>query len=1125
MVTLLALAFAVPNARAALPRGVSGDRAADRIFGKPGFSEINPYTTVAGKLWLPHGVLVDRTNAAANKLYVYDAGNNRILGFDLNTCRSSLTDPLGCTAAIVIGQPGMNSSACNGDSAFQNYPLRAPASASSLCGLPENSISISESGSGASMAVDAAGNLYVTDFWNHRVLKYNDPFNTDRVADDVWGQSNFSNNACNKGMSSPDATSLCFGWGESTNWTAGVSVDASGALWVVDSGNNRVLRFPAGSKTADLVLGQPNFSSKGTGAALSQLWDPSALRVSPTTGRVYVSDTYNNRVMAYTPPFNNGMSGSLFGSGFWAPQGVDFDPTEAGAVWITNRNHGTIELWSESTGTKIRQVGSLDNGNVIGHGSGSVGIDSTGNLYVAIGQGDHDNDVIVFDKGSDPLLPTKRLFGSGGNLPTASGIGGSVEAVVVSDGQLIVAERGRLLFWNNPAAAVSGKPADGYAAGATGFADLDLACCGVSVADKNHHLWVTGYLNGDDQVRVEVYQLPLTLGAVPIKTLGFPFNVLGGGQVTSSQIDNPFTGIAVSDAGELWLSHARTNRILRLRNPLTTPLVDVVLGQAGAGGTLCNQGHGPSPDSLCLPGHVAFDRLGNLFVSDHSLEIQGNMRLLEFSKNLIPSGNASVIYAPPATQVVNNVATWQPAFDSNNHMVIGFNTWGPGPNPLGGWFPAVYGDPLSGLTTPDAYLLDYFSMAYSATFDANDNLYITDMDRSRVLYYDKPTAFLPAILGFSPANGRTGSTVIITGTNLTGTSVVRFNGVSATFTVNSATQITVTVPTSATTGRISLTAPVGGARSQSDFTVCPSTAVAFNGGPYCAGATISLTTPAVPGATYAWTGPNGFASTLQNPTIPASTTAAAGTYGVTVKVGSCVPSSPGTTNVVVNPTPTTPQITLVNIPTLNSVVGAGSPNRKASIPAHAGSAYSWTVGNGTITAGQGTSAITFTAGSAGTLTISVTETNGSGCVSAPASKSVTVGPVGSAALFYPITPCRALDTRNANGPLGGPKLQARPPGQPGVRRTFNVAGCPIPAGAIAVSANLTVTNVAVQGDLILFRSDLPTQPVASSIFFRTGYTRANNTFVALPSPGTTFSVVNNSAGTVDFIFDVNGYFW
>src|SRR6185312_3237282 len=85
----------------------------------------------------------------------------------------------------------------------------------------------------------------------------------------------------------------------------------------------------------------------------------------------------------------------------------------------------------------------------------------------------------------------------------------------------------------------------------------------------------------------------------------------------------------------------------------------------------------------------------------------------------------------------------------------------------------------------------------------------------------------------------------------------------------------------------------------------PATPTASNGGPYCAGATISLSTPTVSGATYAWTGPNGFTSALQNPTRANATTADAGTYSVTVTVNGCT-SAAGTTNIVVNLTPATP---------------------------------------------------------------------------------------------------------------------------------------------------------------------------------------------------------------------------
>ncbi|MDZ7606678.1 MAG: hypothetical protein U5K79_14060 [Cyclobacteriaceae bacterium] len=56
----------------------------------------------------------------------------------------------------------------------------------------------------------------------------------------------------------------------------------------------------------------------------------------------------------------------------------------------------------------------------------------------------------------------------------------------------------------------------------------------------------------------------------------------------------------------------------------------------------------------------------------------------------------------------------------------------------------------------------------------------------------------------------------------------------------------------------------------------PATPTASNDGPVCEGGTIQLSTPAVGGATYAWTGPNGFSSNLQNPTITNITAAGVG---------------------------------------------------------------------------------------------------------------------------------------------------------------------------------------------------------------------------------------------------------
>ena len=83
--------------------------------------------------------------------------------------------------------------------------------------------------------------------------------------------------------------------------------------------------------------------------------------------------------------------------------------------------------------------------------------------------------------------------------------------------------------------------------------------------------------------------------------------------------------------------------------------------------------------------------------------------------------------------------------------------------------------------------------------------------------------------------------------------------------------------------------------------------------------------------------------------------------------------------------------------------------------------------------------------------------------------------------------------------------------------------CGIPSSAVAISGNLTVTNVGAFGELVVFPSDVA-QPGTSSISFRPGKTRANNALIYLSATTTTFSVFNNCIGFVDFILDVNGYF-
>ncbi|MEN9672256.1 MAG: hypothetical protein RL553_521, partial [Planctomycetota bacterium] len=81
------------------------------------------------------------------------------------------------------------------------------------------------------------------------------------------------------------------------------------------------------------------------------------------------------------------------------------------------------------------------------------------------------------------------------------------------------------------------------------------------------------------------------------------------------------------------------------------------------------------------------------------------------------------------------------------------------------------------------------------------------------------TPSAPTITSFTPTSGPTGTSVVILGSGFLGSVQVKFNGVVATSVVNSATQITATVPTGATTGPITITTPGGTVTTTTNFTV------------------------------------------------------------------------------------------------------------------------------------------------------------------------------------------------------------------------------------------------------------------------------------------------------------------
>ena len=128
-----------------------------------------------------------------------------------------------------------------------------------------------------------------------------------------------------------------------------------------------------------------------------------------------------------------------------------------------------------------------------------------------------------------------------------------------------------------------------------------------------------------------------------------------------------------------------------------------------------------------------------------------------------------------------------------------------------------------------------------------------------------------------------------------------------------------------------------------------------------------------------------------------------------------------------------------------------------------------------------------------------------------------VSPV--AVQFVPVTPCRVVDTRSANGPFGGPPISGNS------SRAFPLSEsdnpCGIPSTAVAYSLNVTVVPQHGLGYLTIWPTGQG-QPLVSTLNSPDGRTKANAAIVPAGTPSGSVSVFVTD--TTNVILDVDGYF-
>jgi uncharacterized protein (TIGR03437 family) len=192
----------------------------------------------------------------------------------------------------------------------------------------------------AGLAMDSSGNLYISDNKNIRIRKVTSA----GIITTVAGSGNI-------GFTGDGGPAL------SAHLTSprGLFIDASGALYIADSGNNMIRKVVAGTITlvAGSTSGLPGFSGDGGQATTALLHGPTSVAVD-TCGNVYIADTSNSRIRMVTPngiintiaggngAAYSGDGGPALGAQLNFPAGVAAD--SKGNVYVADTQNHVIRL-------------------------------------------------------------------------------------------------------------------------------------------------------------------------------------------------------------------------------------------------------------------------------------------------------------------------------------------------------------------------------------------------------------------------------------------------------------------------------------------------------------------------------------------------------------------------------------------------------------------------------------------------------------------------------------------------------------------------------------------------------------------------------------------------------------
>lgn len=600
-----------------LLRKVTSAGVVTTLAGAPGVTGATDGVGSAARFNFMHGVAAD----AAGNVYIADSGNNTIR----KTAPDGTVTTFAGTAGVAGSADGVGTAAtfnfptgiatdASGNvyvADFANHTIRkiTPAGAvttlagtGGLAGYADGTGAAARFSRPSGLAVDGAGSVYVADSDNQVIRK----ISPSGVV------TTFAGLAGTRGSADGAATAARF------NDPIAVAVDVSGNVYVADFTNNAVRSItPAG--VVSTLAGTAGFAGAidgvGTDARFS---GPAAIAVD-ASGVVFVADSGNSTVrridrdavvttMAASPPLTGAADGTGRDARFTAPRGVATDG--AGNVYVADSGNNLIrKVTPGGVTTTLAGTPGLT-GATDGPGASArfslpvaVAVDGAGTVYVA----DYSNNTIrkITPAGNvSTLAGTAGTRGATNGTSAAASFNGPIALAVDGAGNVYVADSGNHLIRKiTPAGVVSTYAgiagqvgsADGAAASATfnGPSGITVDAAGnVYVADS-----------GNNTIR------KIDTGMV-VSTVAGTAGSAGSTDAVgaAARFSNP-AGVVADAAGNLYVADS-ANGVIRKITPagMVTTIVGVADGLTGIQ-------TGALPARIAYPFQIAIDASGTLFVT------------------------------------------------------------------------------------------------------------------------------------------------------------------------------------------------------------------------------------------------------------------------------------------------------------------------------------------------------------------------------------------------------------------------------------------------------------------------------------------------------------------------------